>query len=399
MSPAEPRLPPLIVHVLYRFSVGGLESGVANLVNHLDPLRFRHRIVALTDVVPAFASRLLAGDIQCVALAKPPGSLVPLYPRLYRLFRAWSPAVIHTRNLAALEAAIPAWAAGIPVRIHGEHGRDLADLLGTRRKYQRIRRLYSPFVHRWIALSKDLERYLVERVGIDAGRVEQIYNGVDTTIFRPATAFTPHPESPFESEPVWVVGTVGRLQAVKNQTLLARAFVRMCARSACAAHGARLVIAGEGPLAPEIRSIMGEAGLADRVWLPGERHDIARVLRGMHCFVLPSLAEGVSNTLLEAMATGLPVIATDVGGNAELVVQDRTGTLVTSGDADSMADAMIRYFESPNLARRHGMAGRDRVCERFSLNRMVTDYQTLYSRMLNAQVDRDSVASTERAPG
>src|SRR6478752_3923615 len=126
---------PLIMHVLYRFDVGGLENGVVNLINHLPAERYRHVVVALTEIT-SFRERVRRDDVQFVALNKSPGHGVKLYPRLYSLFRQMRPAIVHTRNLAALEATIPAWAAGVPVRIHGEHGRDSGDPQGASSKYQ-----------------------------------------------------------------------------------------------------------------------------------------------------------------------------------------------------------------------------------------------------------------------
>src|SRR6266498_2160725 len=111
---------PLITHVVYRFGVGGLENGIVNLINRMSPQRWRHAIVAITDIAPDFTKRIERSDVRYIALGKRPGHLVREYPRLYRLFREMRPAIVHTRNLAALEAVIPAWAAGVPVRIHGE---------------------------------------------------------------------------------------------------------------------------------------------------------------------------------------------------------------------------------------------------------------------------------------
>jgi glycosyltransferase involved in cell wall biosynthesis len=124
-----------------------------------------------------------------------------------------------------------------------------------------------------------------------------------------------------------------------------------------------------------------EAGLAERAWLCGERADVPDILRSLDLFVLPSLAEGISNTILEAMATGLPVVATRVGGNAELVDDGRTGTLVPAADADAMASAMVDYAADAGRARAHGLAGRERALARFSLERMVQDYEALYDRL------------------
>ncbi|MCX7901461.1 MAG: glycosyltransferase, partial [Burkholderiaceae bacterium] len=156
---------PLIVHVVYRFAVGGLENGVVNLINHLPHERWRHTVVALTDVCERFRQRVQRDDVAYVSLHKPAGHGVRLYPRLFRLFRELRPAIVHTRNLAALEATVPAWAAGVPVRMHGEHGRDIDDLDGTSRKHRLLRRLYRPFVQQYVALSRDLERYLIEAIG------------------------------------------------------------------------------------------------------------------------------------------------------------------------------------------------------------------------------------------
>ena len=216
---------PLVVHVMHRFDVGGLENGVVNLINHMPAEAYRHAILALTEVTD-FRQRIKRDDVRFIALNKPPGHLYALYPRLYKIFRELRPAIVHSRNLAALEVTAPAWAAGVPVRIHGEHGRDVGDLDGDNRKYQWLRRVYKPFVSHYIALSRDLEGYLVERVGVRAAKVAQIYNGVDAARFRPATGPSPIEGCPFRRPEHWLVGTVGRMQTVKDQTLLARAFIR-----------------------------------------------------------------------------------------------------------------------------------------------------------------------------
>ena len=165
---------PLVLHLVYRFDTGGLENGVVNLINHMPASAFRHAVVALTDVVPEFASRIQREDVALISLHKAPGHGVKLYPRLQRLFRELRPAVVHTRNLAALECQVPATLAGVPVRIHGEHGRDVDDLDGTRRRYQWMRRVYRPFVNHYVALSRDLGSYLHQKVCVPDRRIAQI---------------------------------------------------------------------------------------------------------------------------------------------------------------------------------------------------------------------------------
>jgi sugar transferase (PEP-CTERM/EpsH1 system associated) len=365
---------------MHRFDVGGLENGVVNLINHMPADAYRHAILALTEVTD-FRQRIKRDDVQFISLVKRPGHLLRYYPRLYRLFRELRPAIVHSRNLAALEVSVPAWAAGVPLRIHGEHGRDVGDLDGANRKYQWVRRFYNPFVSHFIALSQDLAGYLVDRVGIPPRKVAQFYNGVDANRFHPAAGGA-IAGCPFRRPEHWLVGTVGRMQTVKDQTLLARAFVRAIEIDPSLKPRLRLVMVGDGPLRAEAQGIVERGGVADLAWLPGERHDVPEILRGLDCFVLPSLAEGISNTILEAMASGLPVIATRVGGNPELVEAGKTGQLVPAGDAPAMAAALLAYAKEPDRARLAGRAGRAAVEARFSMAAMVGAYRGLYDELL-----------------
>ena len=380
---------PLVLHVVYRFDTGGLENGVVNLINHMPAGAYRHAVVALTEVVPTFSSRITRQDVEFVSLHKPPGHGARLYPRLARLMRQLKPDIVHTRNLAALECQVPAWWAGVPGRVHGEHGRDVEDLDGSSRRHQWMRRAYSPFVHRYVALSQDLAGYLTQRVGLRASRVVQVYNGVDTTLFAPAQGGrAPIAGCAFGAAPHWLVGTVGRMQTVKDQTLLARAFVGALARQPALRDRLRLVMVGDGPLRAQSLAILNAAGVADLAWLPGERADVPDVMRGLDCFVLPSKAEGISNTILEAMACALPVVATQVGGNAELVDAGRTGTVVPSGDVDAMADALVQLATDRARAQAWGLAGRARVEQHFSLHSMVAAYQRVYDDVLTRSTRR-----------
>jgi sugar transferase (PEP-CTERM/EpsH1 system associated) len=377
---ADPR--PLVAHVLYRFDIGGLENGVVNLLNRLPRDRYRHVVVALTEVTD-FRRRVQRDDVEFHALHKPRGHGARVFPALYRLFRRLSPAIVHTRNLASLEAAFPAWLARVPIRVHGEHGRDVSDLDGSNRRYRFVRRTYRPFVDRYVALSRDLERYLVDAIGVPSDRVIRIVNGVDTDRFHPADVRAVPPGLPFTDSSLCVVGTVGRLSPVKNQTLLARAFVRTLERAPALRARLRLVIVGDGPLRMKIDTILARAGVTDLAWLPGARDDVPDVLWALDVFVLPSLAEGISNTILEAMASGLPVIATDVGGNAELIEHGRSGTLVPSDDVDALAFAIEEYAKPP-VARAVGFAARSRAENVLGLDAMLARYSALYDELLAA---------------
>ncbi|MEF8702080.1 MAG: TIGR03088 family PEP-CTERM/XrtA system glycosyltransferase [Candidatus Accumulibacter sp. UW26] len=378
---------PLVAHVVFRFDVGGLENGVVNLINHMPSAAYRHVVIALTEMTD-FRQRIERDDVQFFALGKAPGHTLWLYPQLLRLFRKLRPAIVHSRNLAALEVAVPAWAAGVPVRIHGEHGRDVEDLDGSSRKYQWLRRCYRPFVTHYIALSRDLEQYLTSAVGMPASRVTQIYNGVDCRRFQPVATRHPIAGCPFVDPANWLLGTVGRMQAVKNQTALAEAFIRVLQARPELKRRLRLLMIGDGPLRGEVQALLERAGVAELAWLPGARNDVPEILRGLDCFVLPSLAEGVSNTLLEAMASGLPVIATAVGGNTELIDAGRTGELVRVADPDALAQQIAAYAIDPLRARTVGAVGRVTVEQRFSIAAMSQRYQDLYDRLLQSRTGR-----------
>ena len=390
MDSNDPR--PLIAHVVHRFGVGGLENGVVNLINRLPRERFRHAVVAMTEV-GAFRERVRRDDVQFHELHKPPGQGLRIAPAFMRLMRSLRPAIVHTRNLGALEMALPATLSGVPVRVHGEHGWDSNDPDGRSLKCRLARRVYRPFVHRWVALSQHLRDYLVGAVGVPADRIERICNGVDMLRFHPAggAAREAIAGSPFDA-PGWrVVGTVGRLAPIKDQVLLARAFARAHALDPLARERLRLVIAGDGPLRPAVEQALHEGGVTSAAWLAGERDDVPALLRGLDGFVLPSQAEGISNTILEAMATRLPIIATAVGGNVELLEPGRTGVLVPAGDVEALAAALLADLHEPDAARRRATAAHAQAQQRYSLDAMVANYGDMYQRLLDQAAQRGAL--------
>ena len=361
---------PLIAHVVYRFDVGGLENGLVNLINGLDRARYRHVIVCLADYDLAFVQRLQVPNVDIYALHKRPGQDLRVWWRLWRLLRALRPDILHTRNFATLEYQMLAAVAGVRGRVHGEHGWDVQDLDGSKRKYRLARRVFGHCVHRFIALSRDLERYLLRDVGIAADKVVQIYNGVDQHRFVPVTRR--------EGAAPLVVGTVGRMKTVKHQTLLCEAFLALLARRPDLVGRLRLKLVGDGPLRQDCARLVAAAGRQADVDFAGDSAQVAEQLQNMDLFVLPSLAEGISNTILEAMACSLPVIATAVGGNPELVDDGQSGALVASGDRQGLSAAIERYVDDPMLRARHGAQGRALVESRYSLSRMVADYDAVY---------------------
>ncbi len=376
--------PPLIVHVIHHLVTGGMENGLINLINKLPSDRYRHAIVCMAGASD-FRKRIRRGDVELYEVPKSRLSQMQLYGHIYRLFRSLRPAIVHSRNLSGLDSLLPASLAGVPFRLHGEHGRDVDDLAGENRKLRWIRRMHRPFVSRYVCVSKDLERYLVHAVGVPSRRVVQIYNGVDTERFRPIVApDRAIPGAPWGRVRRFVIGTVGRLQPVKSQMTLLEAFRGLVEREPAARQTAGLVIVGDGPERSRLADYVNEAGLRDCVWMTGARDDVAELLPHFDLFVLPSLAEGISNTILESMASGVPVIATAVGGNIELVVDGATGRLVPSGDVPALTDAIAGMLNDREFAEQCGAQGRKRVEACFGLPSMVASYDAIYASALDA---------------
>lgn len=374
--------PPLIVHVIYHLAVGGLENGLVNLVNRLSEDHYRHAIICMTDYTD-FRNRIQSPNVDVYVLNKQPGKDLMLYMRIWKLFRRLKPDIVHTRNLSTLETQLPAFLAGIPHRVHGEHGRDMDDIDGTSKKYQLLRRVFKPLIQEYIALSLNLQDYLREQIGVPERKLNHICNGVDTKKFRPAEVGAKNIlPSGFVDNNTVVFGTVGRMQAVKDQITLARAFVYMVKMHPHGKERLRLLMIGDGELRKPVMEIIESAGFGKLVWLPGEREDVPELLRAIDVFVLPSLAEGISNTILEAMASGLPVVATDVGGNSELVEQGVTGYLVKRGDPVALASSMQKYVDDSGLQLQHGIKARKSCEDRFSINAMVTQYKNLYDSLI-----------------
>lgn len=365
---------PLIAHIVFRFDVGGLENGLVNLVNRLPEHEFRHAIIALTEATD-FRKRITRADVVVHAIGKRPGKDLAAYLRLYRLLRQLRPAVVHTRNYGTLDCQLVAFLARVPFCIHGEHGWDIHDPDGTNRKYQRVRRLLNPLIGRFVAVSRDLERWLLERVGIPARKVQRICNGVDTARFQPARDARAR-GGPREV----VVGSVTRFEPIKDPLNLVRAFIAARRQLAVErdAVDLKLLMIGDGPLRAAALGELAAAGESNAASLPGGAADVAGHFGAMDCFALGSRREGISNTVLEAMASGLPVVASATGGNLELVLPGVTGVLVPPEDSASLAAALVEYANHRAMREQHGAAARARAEQEYSLEVMVNRYRDLY---------------------
>lgn len=362
----------MIAHVVFRFDIGGLETGVVNLINGLPEKEFRHTVIALTESGD-FRDRIRRADVTVHALGAHPGRNPLVYWRLFRLLRRLRPAIVHTRNLGTLGcAAVAAWA-GVPCRIHGEHGWDVHEPGGSVWKHRILRRLLNPFIHQFVAVSRDLQTWLVKKVGITPDKVWHICDGVDTRRFHPL------PTARTDRGNIVVVGSVTRFEPIKDPLNLLRAFLKARRAVAVRRLDLRLMVAGDGPLRVKALELAVADSAAAAVFMPGTRKDVPDFLRALDVFINGSQREGISNTILEAMATGLPVIAAATAGNLELIPAGLNGRLVPPGDIKSLCEAIVAYAEDATLRREHGRASRTRAESEYSLTRMLKDYRLLYA--------------------
>ena len=366
-----------ITHIVYHFGTGGLENGIVNLINHLPAENYRHSIVCLNGFDPEFFKRVKQ-PIHIESIDKAPGPDWKYYSTMWRVLRRLKPDIVHTRNMATMEYQIPAFFARIRRRIHGEHGWDMSDLGGTNSRYVRLKQTLRPLVHEFIALSAQSAEYLVDKINVRPEQCHQIINGVDTERFTPEGNKAETPTG-FLGDNSIIFGCVGRLASVKNHRLLADAFIALCQSQPDLAPRLRLIIVGEGECRQALEQKITAAALSHQVWLAGNQQQIPAFMRLFNLFVLPSLAEGISNTVLEAFASGLPVIATDVGGNSELVENDKNGTLTPSDQINALVEVMAEYALNAEKITTQGINARQTAETQFSLTQMVDRYSAVYS--------------------
>ena len=368
---------PLIVHVIYRFDVGGLETLLAECIRRMPRQRYRHAIVCISGY-SAFVEKIAGTGTPIYTLEKTAGLGLSAHLRLWKLFKRLRPTILHTYCISAVEYTTTGVLAGVPVRLHSEHGRNLNEAGGRNLKYNVLRRLMAPLMHSCVAVSPDLQSWLADVVRVPRSKIAYIANGVDTAKFSPGPMQLPLWSAHGSAPNRFVIGTVGRVSEVKNQAALVDAFVLLLERFKESKLELSLSIIGDGPLLTPLKEKISALGLAHLVWTPGSRNDIAEIMKTFSVFVLPSLSEAMPVAVLEAVATGIPVIAPRVGSIPHIVKEDMTGMLVDSQCPEYLVEAIAEYVQNPDKGRRHGAAGRKFVEKHHGIDRMVDQYLALY---------------------
>jgi len=364
-----------VAQVVRSLDTGGQEVLVARLVERLDPAQFRSTVIALQG------GGWLAGQLQSrgfpvICLNAPEAWSPATIARVAETLRREQVDVVHCHNRKALlYGGLATLLAPRSRLVYTKHGASHWDGGAT----AQLGRLVMRRARAVIAVSKDIERGVLEGNWAERGRLHTVLNGVDLEQFRPRQDLNAVRQSigiPLSSR---VVGTVARLSPEKDQASLLAAFARIAPVNS----DARLLLVGDGPLRAALEAQARELRITERTHFLGERKDVAELLGSMDVFCLPSLTEGTSLTLLEAMATGLPVVATSVGGTPEVVASDASGLLVEPGRPDQLAEALFQVLQSEALAQRFGAAGRAIVGARYSMQSMVERYAGIYQQVLS----------------
>ena len=364
-----------ILHVIHSFNIGGMERGIVNLLNGSTSRNFNHKICCITKSGKS-AQKIKKNNIKIFELRKQQGKNWSFVLRLAQFLKKESPDIVHTRTWGGLDGIIAAKIAKIPIVIHGEHGFVEDDPYGKSIKRRIIRKILSYGVDHYVAVSEDIKQWLMQSVYIKAKSITKIVNGVDTEIFCPFNI----EKRLFSSNGInnrIVVGAVGRLNPIKKHDLFLQAFSKLDHSR----YNLKLILIGDGPQRYLLESLKNKLPHSERMLLLGECDDVRKHYNAMDIFVLPSKNEGMSNVILEAMASGLPVIATSVGGNPELVTHKKTGMLIQPDSSEAIRDSINFYLEHPDIREVHGTNARLDAVKRFSLPRMVREYEELYKAL------------------
>lgn len=371
-----PRLPISILHIVETLGTGGMENGIVNLVNGLDP-GVASAEVLCTRGLGAFSGRIPPDKLH---YDKAVGRGITSGIRaVHKLCRAREFDVVHSHSWATL---IPGYCgtrlSSTAKFVHGEHG----TLYMDRPRRKLIQRMIFNQADRCLAVSNSLVTEITAKLRLPSSKFSVIANGVDVEKFRPDSKSRDALLHSIDanSEAI-IIGSVGRLVRVKDYPTLIRAFVMLRKSTDAACH---LVLVGDGPERERLQELARAANIADQVHFWGECDAVNKILPAFDIFVLPSLQEGMSNTLLEAAACGVATIASDIPSNREVVVDGSTGLFFEVGNPDALFERLKQLVS--NDIQRKNMCTESLALARhkLSIENMIQNYEQLYCSLFDS---------------
>lgn len=358
-----------ILHLIETSGPGGAENMLINLVRNLDSNRYKSIICLLKD--GWLNSQLQTLGFQTAVVAQEKSYDFNWFSRIKEVLRQNSVDLMHSHEFAMNSyGSILSCLTDIPI-VATVHGKNYYPA-----KYRRrIAYFFVSKQARMVAVSLDLKNFLTKKLAIRSEDVLVIHNGIDPENYRECDdkdTLRKELDIPIEQP---VIGTVGNLYPVKDHKTLLRA----AAMITTSFDGATFLIAGRGQLLEELQREAASLGIEKNIRFLGFRNDIPRLLHAMDVFVLPSISEGLPLSVLEAMAAGRPVVASDVGGIREVITDGVTGFLIPPGAPEKLADKLLTLLHRPHAAASMGLAGRARIQQYFSVQKMVREYAALYA--------------------
>ena len=352
-----------VAHVALSFGVGGAERLLVEFARHVDRDRFDFCFVALAED-GAIGEQLRSTGWPVEALNGRDGLRPGLVLQLARCLRRRRVDIVHTHlDRPHIYGTLAARISGVRRIVHTRHGQG-GDLTA---RQQRLVRMLAGMTDRFICVSNDAARIACRDHGISRSRVSTIWNGVDLNRFSVCGEARPGP-----------VVAIARLVPEKDLQCL----VRAAAIALKSDPTLCFEVAGEGPCRRSLESLSDELGISNRVRFLGAVNDVRELLLRAGMFVMSSQTEGISVAILEAQAHFVPVVATNVGGNREIIEHAHSGLLVPARDPHALARAVLQLQRDRDLARRLAATARRRVEDEFDVTRMISRYQSLYESLL-----------------
>ena len=362
------------MHAVLDMDIGGLQRLIAETTMVMDRELFNIEVVCY-DQLGCFAEYLKENGIVVTLLQKNQERADLLYPlRLAKFLRRKKVDILHMHPGAFVFGCLAGALVRTPALVYTEHGRAVVE-----EKVRLIEdRISAFFVDQMIAVSRDLETYLAEVVHLPAKKICTVINGIRTEKFQRREKSEKILKEFNISPDCKVIGTVSRLDAVKDQLNMIKAFQRVSEKIP----DSKLLLVGEGLMREKLTDYIEGNGLKEKVTITGLRGDVPEMLNIFDLFVLSSLSEGTSVSLLEAMAAGLPAVVTRVGGNPDIIDHGVNGLLVEPQDTEALAGAILEILTDPVKYDKFSRAAVEKVKKDFSIEKMVADYTEIYFRIL-----------------
>ena len=362
-----------ILHITYDMNIGGTEQVIRNLIEGLNKEAYKSSVLCIDGTVGPWGQELHRLGYEHFSLDRQPGFDLRLIKDIRKLLSQLRVDLVHCHQYTPYTYGwFGSLFTGVPV-VFTEHGRFYPDVSSAKRKI--INPLLQRFTSAVTAISAATKQALVDFENLDPNRIDVVYNGIadiDTPLIDVAKK-----KLSLDKNAI-VFGTISRLDPIKNQEMMIRAFAKVVSANP----NAKLMIVGDGPLRSQLEQLVGALDVKESVLFTGFKTNPVDYMAAMDVFLLPSLSEGTSMTLLEAMRFSKPTIATSVGGTPEIITHEKSGLLIENKDESALVSSMLKLLGSSSLRMSYGAAARREFEQRFVVRAMVREYERIYDKAL-----------------